>query len=722
MDERAPIVLTKIVVLLFLFPLCQLGSEFKIQSAAELSGYYPTSPLGTVNVSRLPNEEVEAFNKIVLSLELVPVFRMKETSCDEDQFLSSIFIGCTESDNNNERHINNITMESARLTGKIPEYVADLTYLEKLDLSNNKLSGSIPDELGDLSNLTILDLSQNRLTGNIPSSLGKLKNLRELSLFQNLLSGNIPASLGSLSSLTILRLWANILSGPIPAELGNLTQLRRLALDENGLTGKAPPELGKLSNLRHLGISSNNIIGELPKEYDNLRNLEIFAVCGNSLSGAIPRYIANWKNLSVLDLIGNDFKGELPQEIFNMSNLEILRVANLKNPGLAFPISANLTSIFTLILRDCNITGVIPSYISDWSSQSLKNLDLSFNDLSGGIPDGFKQASLYKLFLTGNMLNGTFPTWIYKTVEVLGDISYNNFTFPDELQMDLGYNNPKNATDLHQTKINIEPRNKTFDQEIMQKHCNREKPKYHSLFINAGAEEITIERNRYEADNSTSNFYVSPEYNWAYSCSGHFLRGFTNSSDFVAKQKCGVFFNAKDASLHSKARLCPQSLTYYGFCLHEGSYNVTLHFSEIIFSKDEDLSSPGRRVFDIYIQDKLELKDFNIKEDAKGADETLTKNFTVNVTNNLLKIKLLWNGKGSQYRNTYLHGPLISAISVTSNFKVGGKSKIWIMEMALASVALGLLLLVLMWRMGWIGDRELHDSEQSDAQRPILYP
>lgn len=57
MDERAPIVLTKIVVLLFLFPLCQLGSEFKIQSAAELSGYYPTSPLGTVNVSRLPNEE-----------------------------------------------------------------------------------------------------------------------------------------------------------------------------------------------------------------------------------------------------------------------------------------------------------------------------------------------------------------------------------------------------------------------------------------------------------------------------------------------------------------------------------------------------------------------------------------------------------------------------------------------------------------------------------------
>jgi len=57
-----------------------------------------------------------------------------------------------------------------------------------------------------------------------------------------------------------------------------------------------------------------------------------------------------------------------------------------------------------------------------------------------------------------------------------------------------------------------------------------------------------------------------------------------------------------DAELYMNARVSPISLTYYGFCLANGSYTVNLHFAEIMFTDDQTFSSLGRRVFDIYLQ------------------------------------------------------------------------------------------------------------------------
>ncbi|GMN72118.1 hypothetical protein TIFTF001_054684 [Ficus carica] len=54
--------------------------------------------------------------------------------------------------------------------------------------------------------------------------------------------------------------------------------------------------------------------------------------------------------------------------------------------------------------------------------------------------------------------------------------------------------------------------------------------------------------------------------------------------------------------LYMNARLSPISLTYYAFCLVNGSYTVKLHFAEIMFTNDKKYSSLGRRLFDVYIQ------------------------------------------------------------------------------------------------------------------------
>ena len=124
----------------------------------------------------------------------------------------------------------------------------------------------------------------------------------------------------------------------------------------------------------------------------------------------------------------------------------------------------------------------------------------------------------------------------------------------------------------------------------------------YNLHINAGGDEHNIEGIRYEADNSTSNFYVNkPAYNWAYSCNGYFFSDSTaDSREFIQKVTCGAAVT--DAPLYDEARLCPNSLKYYGFCLQNGNYNVSLYFSEIVFERNDDYSSSGKRVFDIYIQ------------------------------------------------------------------------------------------------------------------------
>lgn len=125
-------------------------------------------------------------------------------------------------------------------------------------------------------------------------------------------------------------------------------------------------------------------------------------------------------------------------------------------------------------------------------------------------------------------------------------------------------------------------------------------PADHSLFINCGGGETTVNGETYKQDNDTSSFFTSPNKNWAYSYSGGFLEGNYSSSDYIKNMTCGV--SVAEAPLYDRARLSPVSLKYYAFCLREGKYNVTLKFAEIFYTDDTDYTSLRKRAFDIYIQ------------------------------------------------------------------------------------------------------------------------
>ncbi|XP_011011598.1 PREDICTED: probable LRR receptor-like serine/threonine-protein kinase RFK1 [Populus euphratica] len=313
-----------------------------------------------------------------------------------------------------------------------------------------------------------------------------------------------------------------------------------------------------------------------------------------------------------------------------------------------------------------------------------------------------KNLNFTKMFLTRNMLSGTLPPWLPHKIEDKADLSYNDFEIPID--------GPKKG----EGKLNISLPTRNSVRELKDK-CGGN-PKYDSIYINCGGGDTVIDGKVFEADDSTSNYYIAPKENWAYSCSGDFGSENNGSSHYIKNGICG----SAETQLYNSSRLCPLSLTYYGFCLFKGNYTVTLYFAETVYQSDEDYSNLGKRVFDVYIQGQRELKDFNIKEMANSTSKTWTESFTAYVgDDHLLNIHFFWAGKGSfqvpglSYLSTAalsLNGPLVSGISVTANFKVGtGLSPSQIAGITAGSVFAPLLLLAFMWKMGWLRKSEMDD-------------
>ncbi|WVZ00672.1 hypothetical protein V8G54_026741 [Vigna mungo] len=208
---------------------------------------------------------------------------------------------------------------------------------------------------------------------------------------------------------------------------------------------------------------------------------------------------------------------------------------------------------------------------------------------------------------------------------------------------------------------------KNYDVEI--------KTTSYSFHINCGGNDvITIGDTTYDRDLTVQSEDAAISYSsyWAISNTGILLDANSEKEahSYEVQNISRLYMSDAEAKLYTTARMSPLSLTYYGFCLANGNYTVRLHFAEIMFTDDNTYRSLGRRLFDVYIQGKRVLKDFNIAKKAQGAGKAHIENFTASVSNSTLEIRFYWAGKGSTgIPKRSVYGPLISAISVTSEFK-----------------------------------------------------
>ncbi|KAL1821385.1 hypothetical protein ACET3Z_016254 [Daucus carota] len=556
---------------------------------------------------------------------------------------------------------------------------------------------------GSVCHVTHIQLKRLNLTGELPSEFSKLAYLQELELAQNNINGTIPATFGQLP-LRTLGLLDNRISGSIPPEIANIDMLEELIIEDNQLGGTLPPGLGNLKSLRRLLLSANNFTGTIPESFSALKNLSDFTIDGSGLYGKIPDFIGNWTKMTILNLQGTSMEGPIPSSISMLKNLRELRISDLNGSISRFPNLRNMTNMKYLILRNCLIEDSFPPYIAEM--KILNTLDLSFNRLSGPIPDSVQplESSLNFLYLNSNLLSGVIPSWISNSKKNF-DVSYNNFT---QLASQYG---------CQASRVNLVASHSSSTSDSTLWCLKKDLPcpsstQYHSLFVNCGGPKIKSGGKEFEDDLVTDGAsYFYPTEQWAYSSTGVYI--YNDKSNFVASKA-----NVTGEEYYQTARVSPSSLKYYGLCLQKGSYKVRLYFAEIQFSDDATFSSIGRRIFDVSIQENVVWKDFNIAENAGGIGKGFTLERDVTINGSTLEIHLYWAGKGTTaVPDRGVYGPLISAISVTPNYKIstGALSTGTIAGIVVASLVSVALILVVLWRKGFLGGKDAEDKELRGA-------
>ncbi|KAK4594665.1 hypothetical protein RGQ29_018382 [Quercus rubra] len=516
--------------------------------------------------------------------------------------------------------------------------------------------------------ITQLKVYALNVVGVIPDELWTLTFLFNLKLGQNYLTGNLSTSIGKLYRMQYLDLGINALSGTLPKELGNLTELIVLSFSTNNFTGSLPADLGKLLKLEQLYIDSSGVSGAIPSTFANLTSLVTVWASDTELTGRIPDFIRNWSKLTTLRFEGNSLEGPIPSTFSNLTSLTDLRISDLSNGSSSLAFIRNMKSLSILVLRNNNISDSIPSNIEEY--QKLSQLDLSFNNITGQIPNAlFNLSSLSFLFLGNNKLTGTVPA--QKSGSLLNiDLSYNNLqgSFPSWVsEQNLQLNLVANNFTIESSNSSVLPSGLSCLQRDFP--CNRGTGRYSEFAVKCGGPQITSSNGIvYERDNETlgpATYYVVDTERWAVSNVGYFS-GSKNAQ--YTSSSSSQFTNTLDSELFQTARLSASSLRYYGLGLENGNYTVSLQFAEIAFVNTDTWQSLGRRVFDIYIQGNLVLKDFDIRKEASGASfVAVPKEYNnVQVSENYLEIHLFWAGKGTccvPAQGTY--GPSISAISAT---------------------------------------------------------
>ncbi|KAL8228066.1 hypothetical protein R6Q57_015650 [Mikania cordata] len=396
-----------------------------------------------------------------------------------------------------------------------------------------------------------------------------------------------------------------------------------------------------------------------------------------TFSGAVPAELGKLENLTSLILNANNLSGELPVELNSLANLVDLRLTSNNFNG-RIPSLESWRQLKNLEIHGSGLEGPIPASIS-----LLSNLEeLRISDLSGEsspFPNLSSMTKMRKLYVTGNFLNGSVPTTLFTNgAGIAVDLSYNHFS----------------------------------EEESGDSYC----PESVSIHINCGGIRAKIGGKIYEADDDQAGpakFLHSSEH-WGFSSTGNALdvKNYAYAVNNVSR------LAMKNSQLYTRARLSPLSITYYGRCLTNGRYRVTLHFAEIVLRDNRSYQSLGRRAFDVYVQGAIKLKDFDIKNKAGGVDKAIIRKIeNIHVTNKTLEIRFQYSGNGTTVvPKPGVFGPLISAISIESEFKPPKHEKRKTKFLVIGVVFLTLVIVGIAWKKGYIKNQRKKGLRESDLK------
>lgn len=296
-----------------------------------------------------------------------------------------------------------LNLEGKKLR-KLPEYVVEMTALEKAKLTYNpkldlqdafevladlpnlkELSfstegGMIPENLGKLSQLETLAIYDLTSPCTLPESIGQLKNLRSLLILSDstLL---LPESFADLTELESLNL--RVTDWNLPSRFYQFSKLDTLDFS-NGRISSFPMETAQMAAVTSV-IFSNTDAGDFDQimpliaQMPNLKRLEM------NMAG-LPKSIGLCKQIEELVVwagVDPDNPVQLPDELFDLTQLETL----LLNLNYFEKIPAGigrLKGLKTLVLQE-SVFESLPDSIGDLAN--LEFLNLSDNPALKSLPD-----------------------------------------------------------------------------------------------------------------------------------------------------------------------------------------------------------------------------------------------------------------------------------------------------------------------------------------------
>jgi Leucine-rich repeat (LRR) protein len=381
------------------------------------------------------------------------IFNLKELN--DLELNANHLIGSISATIGNCSELYDLILWGNALTGSIPSEIGNLKKIQSVGFQQNNLIGSIPSSIGNLKTLTELYLFDNALTGTIPTEMGELEELVEFDFYSNFLSGTLPSQLFQLQHLISFDLSSNVLTGILflNNSINEISpSLLQIVTNNNYFSGTLPVNLGMLYSLRVLIINSNQFSGTIPLTYHYLQNLQECFLQNNYFTGSIEVLLNTLSTTLVnIDLSNNEFTGSIASSFFAGNNnvSTFAAVANCLYGTIPQEIclSSNLTALALdgistsndckeYILAKTIFNGFYPKYSVNenipaclFAMPKLESLHLSGNGFIGSLSSNLTiSSSLTNLSLSYNVLTGTIPDYIQSRSWIYLDLSYNKFT------------------------------------------------------------------------------------------------------------------------------------------------------------------------------------------------------------------------------------------------------------------------------------------------------